>query len=70
MERDTKDSSRRRMIKMSGEIQSFNRRFRDPYRYVLEEISILRILMSELVAKLQNIICKKSAKDCIDTYER
>lgn len=69
MERENREILRRRMIKMNGEIQSFNKRFRDPYRYILEEISILRILMAELIQKLQSVICKKSARECIDIYE-
>lgn len=61
---------KKKLTKMNPELNSFNKKLKEPFRTILEEISTLRVMMYELISKLTILITKKSGRDLLETFEK
>lgn len=56
--------------KFQSELSNFNKRMEKTYRIVLEELSMLRIIVHDMVSKLHVMIKKKSGLELVEVYEK
>jgi hypothetical protein len=59
-----------KLEKMYKELPSINKRLRETFRNILDEILLLRQNMSDMIDRLTLTITKKSGRELIDNFDR